>query len=364
MATEQSKSPEQQPPPPSAQVIAYPPPYAPAHYAPMPPGPYGQPIYTFAPMPADPNHDPNVPNGAPQPGPYIMAFPPPPGLVYAYAPPHAGQPFLYPPYGAPPVSQARPKRKQVKMACTNCAAACKRCDDSRPCERCQKYGIAESCLNGQRKERKKGIKRGPYKRKAKGNDQGGTYPGQPASGSSGEGEASVPPAPYPFPPQEGYYPFYYPPGNFAPQPHEHQPNGDAANGAAHPMPPPVFPLHPAVYPPYGQYPPGAVAYPPPGPATAAPSDLNGKGTEAETNGDAPPPNKKRISRLPKSGDDGKKKKSKEPRVESNTNATNGHASTPAGQSEPPTGATGYAPTPSAGNGITNGTEHRHVVSPV
>ena len=91
MATEQSKSPEQAPPPPTAPVIAYPPPYGAAHYAPMPPGPYGQPIYTFAPMPADPNHDPNVPNGAPQPGPYLVALPPHPGFMYAYAPPHAGQ---------------------------------------------------------------------------------------------------------------------------------------------------------------------------------------------------------------------------------------------------------------------------------
>ena len=91
MAPESSKSTEQQPPPPSGPIIAYPPPYGAAHYAALPPGPYGQPIYPFAPMPTDPNHDPNVPNGA-QPGPYIMAFaPPPPGLVYAYAPPPAGQ---------------------------------------------------------------------------------------------------------------------------------------------------------------------------------------------------------------------------------------------------------------------------------
>ena len=62
--------------------------------------------------------------------------------------------------------------------CTNCAAACKRCDDSRPCERCQKYGLGESCVDGQRKERKKGIKRGPYKRKPKPQQNGDLgYPG-------------------------------------------------------------------------------------------------------------------------------------------------------------------------------------------
>lgn len=54
-----------------------------------------------------------------------------------------------------------------KFQCTNCAAACKRCDEARPCERCIKYGLADQCLDGVRKERKKGIKRGPYKRKTR-----------------------------------------------------------------------------------------------------------------------------------------------------------------------------------------------------
>ncbi|KAI7853382.1 hypothetical protein BDC45DRAFT_570163 [Circinella umbellata] len=64
-------------------------------------------------------------------------------------------------------SQQPPKRKQVKNACTNCQKACKKCDDARPCPRCIKYGIAETCVNSVRKERKKGIKRGPYKRRQK-----------------------------------------------------------------------------------------------------------------------------------------------------------------------------------------------------
>ena len=72
--------------------------------------------------------------------------------------------------GAPssvPPALTKPKRKQVKMACTNCAAACKRCDEDRPCARCQRYGISESCQDGQRKQRKKGVKRGSYKRRTK-----------------------------------------------------------------------------------------------------------------------------------------------------------------------------------------------------
>ncbi|ELU45019.1 hypothetical protein AG1IA_00954 [Rhizoctonia solani AG-1 IA] len=62
-------------------------------------------------------------------------------------------------------STVRPKRKQVKNACSACQRACKRCDVGRPCERCIKYGMAESCRDSQRKERKKGIKRGPYKKR-------------------------------------------------------------------------------------------------------------------------------------------------------------------------------------------------------
>ncbi|KAJ1909561.1 hypothetical protein IWQ60_011108 [Tieghemiomyces parasiticus] len=60
---------------------------------------------------------------------------------------------------------AAAKRKQVKNACTNCQRACKKCDDGRPCGRCVKYGLESSCHNSARKERKKGVKRGPYKRR-------------------------------------------------------------------------------------------------------------------------------------------------------------------------------------------------------
>lgn len=47
------------------------------------------------------------------------------------------------------------KRKQVKNACVNCQKACKKCDDQRPCGRCVKYGIEDTCINSQRKERKR-----------------------------------------------------------------------------------------------------------------------------------------------------------------------------------------------------------------
>lgn len=46
------------------------------------------------------------------------------------------------------------KRKQVKNACIHCQKACKKCDDERPCPRCIKYGLAESCTDSLRKERR------------------------------------------------------------------------------------------------------------------------------------------------------------------------------------------------------------------
>jgi hypothetical protein len=131
-------------------------------------------------------------------------YAPPPGAVMAN-----GQPMMPHPAGLPPMQHhdinGQPqKRKQVKNACSkcltiyihtyphtwslcnlafpdsgtktdsfsflslaNCQKACKKCDDARPCPRCTKYGIADSCVNSVRKERKKGIKRGPYKRRQK-----------------------------------------------------------------------------------------------------------------------------------------------------------------------------------------------------
>jgi len=82
-------------------------------------------------------------------------------LGYSSMPMH-----MYPfPSGIVPSPPTRSKRRQVKNACTNCQKACKKCDDARPCLRCVKYGIAEECVDSHRKERKKGVKRGPYKKR-------------------------------------------------------------------------------------------------------------------------------------------------------------------------------------------------------
>jgi hypothetical protein len=125
------------------------------------------------------------------------------------------------------------------LQCTNCAAASKRCDEIRPCERCIKYGLADLCHNRVRRGRKKGIKRGPYKQKTKsGGSSDGTIfapSAQQTSSSNAAGKelpslsqpdtaptstttpsaaihALVQFAPGLLPPgPEGYYSYYYPP---------------------------------------------------------------------------------------------------------------------------------------------------------
>ncbi|KAF8206580.1 hypothetical protein K438DRAFT_1817467 [Mycena galopus ATCC 62051] len=57
------------------------------------------------------------------------------------------------------------KRRQVKIACEKCKKSCKKCDQARPCLRCVKYGWPEECVDSKRKEREKGAKRGPYKKR-------------------------------------------------------------------------------------------------------------------------------------------------------------------------------------------------------
>lgn len=58
------------------------------------------------------------------------------------------------------------KRHQVRNACSNCQKSCKRCADIRPCPRCVNKGMGDTCVDSVRKERERGKKRGPYKRRA------------------------------------------------------------------------------------------------------------------------------------------------------------------------------------------------------
>ncbi|KAF8527631.1 hypothetical protein BU17DRAFT_81883 [Hysterangium stoloniferum] len=293
--------------------------------------------------PPHPHFSPQGPSGQPFPPPnfafynYPPGHPPPPGDANAQDPnapqangeqmqyPPGMYPYLQVPPGYMPVSMAgmpipgaliKPKRKQVKMACTNCAAACKRCDVTRPCERCIKYGLSESCHDGVRKERKKGFKRGPYnKRKRQEEREAHEWEaaqnnpnGEWTPAGNGAPFAGGPPPPGTFqPPPEGYYPAFYtiaPPHGPGPQlvpvpqpgapgeqdgHHENNVDPNAQNaGDAHAhahqphgqpnFPPPhtqfVYPpLPPGTYPPFGYPFPGPPPqHPPPPPPQQPPQE--------------------------------------------------------------------------------------------
>ncbi|KAF7440854.1 hypothetical protein PC9H_001202 [Pleurotus ostreatus] len=203
---------------------------------------------------------------------------------------YSGMPMhMYPfPHGVIQTQAHRSKRRQVKNACTNCQKACKKCDDARPCLRCVKYGIAEECVDSQRKERKKGIKRGPYKKRdGKGNSvdhqvddpvqpqqqhqqmpisNGVPPPGPPPNGSPPIG---YPMTPVGYPPANYYQfagppmskpgegqPAYYPPFLVPAVPHPQQQHGHPGaegDNQGYPMAPQFYPAFVPFPQAYGQY---------------------------------------------------------------------------------------------------------------
>ncbi|KAG6377374.1 hypothetical protein JVT61DRAFT_15170 [Boletus reticuloceps] len=303
---------------PVAQEHPYPPaipPYAQPLGAAYPPG---YPIY-YA-QPPDSSHGENT-SGAP-PGPqYMIPFPAGPGMMYPYPPPPPGQGFPQYPQSTPAAANGqRAKRKQVKMACTNCANACKRCDEGRPCERCIKYGIQDACVDGIRKERQKGIKRGPYKRKSRTTGtntdasfvaENGDSDWQATSEAPQNPGGSQPPPPiqalphYP-PPPEGFYPYFYPPPpGFMPPGHEGQSSPEGAtNGTNHPPPMvPYYPLAPPGFFPHYAVAPGAFQPPSNGTPVAIidPAEAS-RNAEAEGQGNGMAPSGKKRARAAKSGE--------------------------------------------------------------
>ncbi|KAH9901651.1 hypothetical protein C8Q73DRAFT_637231 [Cubamyces lactineus] len=192
---------------------------------------------------------------------------------------------MYPfPPGMSPAQPTRTKRRQVKNACTNCQKACKKCDDARPCLRCVKYGIAEDCVDSQRKERQKGIKRGPYKKR---DGRTANVDRQQVDVAVQQQGMVIPPAvaatavPSPTPPMPYVAPVPYPPGIYPQYP---APSA-AKPGETPPMyyPPPFYYTHipppppqvtgqdgePVSYVPHPQYYP-AFLYGPPQAYAAAP----------------------------------------------------------------------------------------------
>ncbi|THH07190.1 hypothetical protein EW146_g9391 [Bondarzewia mesenterica] len=202
---------------------------------------------------------------------------------------YPGMPMhMYPfaPGMVPTHPQIRSKRRQVKNACTNCQKACKKCDDARPCLRCVKYGIGEECVDSQRKERKKGIKRGPYKKRdGKGRaeaspdeqleepvQQGMPMPPGVQPGNAGPPMPYMPPVgypppgfypPYPVPPSKPGESYYSPGFYFTPVPHAPPGNGQDAENVGYP--PPHSQFYPAPFmSPYAQpYPPPYMMHPRP-----------------------------------------------------------------------------------------------------
>jgi hypothetical protein len=215
------------------------------------------------------------------------------------------------------------------MACTNCASACKRCDEARPCQRCQKYGQVDSCRDGVRKARKVGTKRGPYKRKSKlPAPETPPYPGFTPNGEgswSGPSDQpnSVPPAagaamPPQYLPPEGYwpYPYYPPPPGYVPPPDGHA-NGDGQP----PHQPAYYPIHPG-YPAVAIYPPHPGAYgpisAPPGQAPSTEQTANNQMVTSDDEHSLPERGKKKKKRMAGEDDTAKSgKKSKKSKRASN-----------------------------------------------
>ncbi|KAI0374068.1 hypothetical protein BV20DRAFT_962030 [Pilatotrama ljubarskyi] len=56
--------------------------------------------------------------------------------------------------GSQPRSRDGPKKKKASRACFHCQKAHLTCDDSRPCQRCIKRGMADNCTEGHRKKAK------------------------------------------------------------------------------------------------------------------------------------------------------------------------------------------------------------------
>jgi len=134
--------------------------------------------------------------------------------VYRLRPPSSAQPMtihVYPPTQHRPPNQS--KRHQVKNACTNCRKVCKKCDDARPCLRCVKYGIADVCVDSERKQRRF-TKRGPYKLKKNrvDSDAGKGDRQEPIQTASATASAIQPAHTEPSNISNSYHPFGYPEG--------------------------------------------------------------------------------------------------------------------------------------------------------
>ncbi|KAI0703392.1 hypothetical protein C8T65DRAFT_655075 [Cerioporus squamosus] len=117
--------------------------------------------------------------------------------------------------GDSPRTRDGPKKKKANRACFHCQKAHLTCDDSRPCQRCIKRGMADNCTEGHRKKAKYLLDEeelDALKRSKSG--EGSSKSVEPAS------QPPAPPPPEPAPGQQQYispdamYPVYNPAGSF------------------------------------------------------------------------------------------------------------------------------------------------------
>ncbi|TRM69393.1 hypothetical protein BD626DRAFT_473924 [Schizophyllum amplum] len=93
-------------------------------------------------------------------------------------------------------SRDGPKKKKANRACFHCQKAHLTCDDSRPCQRCIKRGIANNCTEGHRKKAKYLLDEEELELKRKQN----TLPTKRADARPEKPKPSEPPAQVPQPP--------------------------------------------------------------------------------------------------------------------------------------------------------------------
>ncbi|KDN49251.1 hypothetical protein K437DRAFT_255383 [Tilletiaria anomala UBC 951] len=67
---------------------------------------------------------------------------------------NAGDVYLYSSSSPAPGDGKRPRKKKTNRACHHCQKAHLTCDESRPCQRCIKKGLADTCHDGTRKKAK------------------------------------------------------------------------------------------------------------------------------------------------------------------------------------------------------------------
>ncbi|KAF8550896.1 hypothetical protein OG21DRAFT_1513425 [Imleria badia] len=84
------------------------------------------------------------------PTPHKRKPPPPPKRRRATSPDESGDSSSH----LPRKHRDGPKKKKANRACAHCQKAHLTCDDSRPCQRCIKRGMASSCVEGHRKKAK------------------------------------------------------------------------------------------------------------------------------------------------------------------------------------------------------------------